>query len=144
MFPTNSERLIGISDAFSAFVYGYLSSCSRAHCTPQKSVPTLHYTRRPGPIYTGHACRHLPSAVPWISKDRLLTVTLMIGWNTNHDITRRSLTHCWCSPLTPWNALICQCTIAYIYWVAPRGLCWWMRQQLFMPHSAVSEEEWGK
>ena len=29
MFPTNSERLIGISDAFSAFVYGYPSSCPR-------------------------------------------------------------------------------------------------------------------
>ena len=80
---------------------------------PQKSVPTLHYTRRPGPVYTGRACRHLPSAVPWISKDRLLTVTLMIGWNTNHDVTRRSLTCCWCSPLTPWNALICQCTIVF-------------------------------
>ena len=26
----------------------------------------------PGPIYTGHACRHLPGAVPWISEDRLL------------------------------------------------------------------------
>ena len=23
-------------------------------------------------IYTGHACRHLPSAVPWISEYRLL------------------------------------------------------------------------
>ena len=22
-------------------------------------------------IYTGHACKHLPSAVPWISEDRL-------------------------------------------------------------------------
>ena len=39
-------------------------------------------TRRPGPIYiyiyiyTGHDCRHLPSAVPWISEDRLFyTVT---------------------------------------------------------------------
>ena len=72
MFPTNSERLIGVSDAFSAFVYGYPSSCPRAHCTPNKSVPTLRYTRRPGPIYTGHACRHLPSAVPWISEDGLL------------------------------------------------------------------------
>ena len=71
MFPTNSERLIGISDAFSAFFYGYPSSCPRAHCTPNKSVPTLRYTRRPGPVYTGHACRHLPSAVPWISEDRL-------------------------------------------------------------------------
>ena len=74
MFPTNSERLIGISDAFSAFVYGYPSSCPRAHyCTPNKSVTTLRYTRRPGPIYTGHTCRHLRSAVPWISEDRLLT-----------------------------------------------------------------------
>ena len=74
MSPTNSERLIGISDAFSAFVYGYPSSCPRAHsgCTPIKSVTTLRYTRRHGPIYTGHACRHLPSAVPWISEDRLL------------------------------------------------------------------------
>ena len=50
MFPTNSERLIGIADAFSVFVYGYPSSCPRAHCTPNKSVPTLRYTRRPGPF----------------------------------------------------------------------------------------------
>ena len=46
MFSTNSERLIGISDAFSAFVYGYPSSCPCAHCTPNKSVTTLRYTRR--------------------------------------------------------------------------------------------------
>ena len=51
MFHTNSERLIGISDAFSAFVYGYPSSSSRAQCTPNKSVPTLRYTRRPGLVY---------------------------------------------------------------------------------------------
>ena len=78
MFPTNSECLIGISDAFSAFVYGYPSSCPRTHCTPNKSVPTLHYTRRPGPvyIYTGHACRHLPSSVPWISEDHLFASSL--------------------------------------------------------------------
>ena len=57
-FPANSECLIGISDAFSAFVYGYPSSCPRAHCTPNKSVTTLRHTRRHGPVYTGHACRH--------------------------------------------------------------------------------------
>ena len=51
MFPTNSERLIGISDAVSAFVYGYPSSCPRAHCTPNKSVTTLRYTRRHGHVY---------------------------------------------------------------------------------------------
>ena len=72
MFPTNSERLIGISDAFYAFVYGYPSSCPRAQCTPNKSVTTLRCIHRHGPVYTGHACRHLPSAVPWISEDRLL------------------------------------------------------------------------
>ena len=72
--PTSSERLIGVSDAFFAFVYGYPSSCPRAQCTPNKSVPTLRYTRRHGLIYTGHACRHLPSAIPWISEDRLFVV----------------------------------------------------------------------
>ena len=34
-----------------SFVYGYPSSCPRAHCTPNKSAPTLRYTRRPGPVY---------------------------------------------------------------------------------------------
>ena len=60
---------VGISDAFSAFVYGYPSSCPRAHCTPNKSMPTLRCTCRHGPVYT---VRHLLSAVPWISEDRLL------------------------------------------------------------------------
>ena len=69
--------------------YGYPSSCPRARCTPNKSVPTLRYTRKHGPIYitwtrelyiyiyTSHACRHLPSAVPWISEDRLLEELLL-------------------------------------------------------------------
>ena len=86
MFLTNSERLISVSDAFSAFVYGYLSSCPRAHCTPNKSVPTLRYTRRPGPVYTGHAGRHLPSAVPWISEDRLLVNWLNPGQSFTSSI----------------------------------------------------------
>ncbi len=56
MFPTNDECLIGISDAFFfafcllPFVYGYPASCPRAQCTPNKSVPTLRYTRRQEPI----------------------------------------------------------------------------------------------
>ena len=61
---------------FLPFVYGYPSSSPRAHCTPNKSMPALHYTRRHGPIYTGLACRHLPSAVPWISEDHLLVTVL--------------------------------------------------------------------
>ena len=80
MFPTNSERLIGISEAFSAFVYGYLSSCPRAHCTPNKSVTPLRCTRRHGPVHTGHACRHLLSSVPWISEDRLLLRRPSLPW----------------------------------------------------------------
>ena len=83
MFSMNSEHLISISDAFSAFVYWY---CHLAHvltvrCTPNKSAPTLRYIRRPGPIYTGHACRHLPSAVPWISEDCLLIYNAHSGTN---------------------------------------------------------------
>ena len=94
MFPTNSERLIGISDAFSAFVYGYPSSCPRAHCTPNKSLTTLRYTRRHGPVYTGRACRHLASAVPWISEDRLLvfnaqSTTTVISRRNSHRQSRR-------------------------------------------------------
>ena len=80
MLPTNSERLIGISEAFSAFVYGYPSSCPRAHCTPNKSVTTLRCTRRRGPAYTGHACRHLLSSVSWISEDRLLLRRPSLPW----------------------------------------------------------------
>ena len=73
MFPTNGECLIGISDAFSAFVYGYPSSCPRAHCTPQqkRDYSALH-PQAWTCIYTGHACRHLPSAAQWISDYRLL------------------------------------------------------------------------
>ena len=53
-FPASSECLISISDAFSAFCLRVSASSSpRAHCTPNKSVPTLRYTRRHGPIYTG-------------------------------------------------------------------------------------------
>ena len=36
---------------FLLFVYGYPSSSPRAHCPPNKSVPTLRYTRKHGPIY---------------------------------------------------------------------------------------------
>ena len=38
---------------FLPFVYGYPSSSPHAHCTPNKSVPTLCYTHRPGPVCTG-------------------------------------------------------------------------------------------
>ena len=73
MFPTNSERLIGISDAFSAFclwVSVILPTCS-LYPQQKRDYSALH-PQAWSCIYTGHACRHLPSAVPWISEDRLL------------------------------------------------------------------------
>ena len=96
MFPTNTEHLISVSDAFSAFVYEYRSSCPNAHCTPNKSVPTLHYTRRPGPVYTGHACRHLSSAVTWISEDRLF----FASWHTEEMYALIVSDSSWCRR---WN-----------------------------------------
>ena len=77
MFPTNSERVIGISDDFSAFclrVSVIFPTCS-LYPQQKRTVPTLRHTRMHGLIlYTGHACRRLPSAVPCISEDRLLMV----------------------------------------------------------------------
>ena len=55
------QSLAGISDAFSAAFSSIWPSFPRFLLYPQQSVPTLRYTRR-----------HLPSAVPWISEDRLL------------------------------------------------------------------------
>ena len=65
-FPASSECLIGISDAFSAFcsrVSVILPTCS-LYCTPNKSVPTLRYTRRHGPICTGPCPKALTECSP--------------------------------------------------------------------------------
>ena len=73
MFPMNSERLIGISDAFSAFclrVSVIFPTCSLY--PQQKRVYSALHPQAWTDIYIGHASRHLPSAVPWISEDRLL------------------------------------------------------------------------
>ena len=84
-FPASSECLIGISDAFSAFISGYPSSSLRA---PNKSVPTLRYTRRHGPICIQVPARRLlPSAVPWISENRLFPILSIVH-------VRRSLVFC--------------------------------------------------
>ena len=69
MFPTNSERLIGISDAFPAIclrVSVIFPTCS-LYPQQKRAYSALHPQ-----AYTGHARRHLPSAVPWISEGRLL------------------------------------------------------------------------
>ena len=59
---SHEQCLTGISDAFSAFFTGIHPPSSWAHCTPNKSVPTLRFTNR-----------HLLSAVPWFSEDGLFT-----------------------------------------------------------------------
>ena len=64
-FPASSECLIGISDAFSAF-------CLRVSVifptwslySPSKSVPTLRYTCRHGPRYTGPCPKALTECSP--------------------------------------------------------------------------------
>ena len=49
-FPRTVSVWLAFLMPFLPFVYGYPSSSPHAHCTPNKSVPTLHYTRRHGPI----------------------------------------------------------------------------------------------
>ena len=59
------QCLTDISNAISASFTSIWPSFLRFLLYPQQSVPTLRYT-----------CRHLPSAVPWISKERLLWTQL--------------------------------------------------------------------
>ena len=70
MFPTNGECLIGISDAFFSFCF-FLCICLRVSvilptCSlyPNKSVTTLRYTRRHGPVYTGPCPKALTECSP--------------------------------------------------------------------------------
>ena len=75
-FPASSECLIGISDAFSAFclrVSVIFPMCSLY--PPKKRAYSVLHPQAWTCIYRYHAQRLLPSAVPWISEDRLLSVT---------------------------------------------------------------------
>ena len=54
------------------FVYGYPSSSPRAHCNPHKSVPTLRYTRRHGPVHTGPCPKALTECSPLTTNKNLL------------------------------------------------------------------------
>ena len=82
----NSERLIGISDAFSAlftrfqgfialFAPGGIHHLAHVLTVPPTKVCLLCATPAGMNLYIDiqlHAHRHLPSAVPWISEDHLL------------------------------------------------------------------------
>ena len=63
-FPANSECLIGISDAFSAFCIRVSAIFPTCSLYPNKSVPTLRYARRHGPIYTGPCPKALTECSP--------------------------------------------------------------------------------
>ena len=68
MFPASSECLIGISDAFSALclrVSVIFPTCS-LYPQQKRAYSALH------PQAWTYVRRLLPSAVPWISEDRLL------------------------------------------------------------------------
>ena len=71
-----SPRTVSARSAFLMpslpFVYVYPSTCPRAHCTPNKSVPTLRYTRRQGPIYTGPCPKALTECSPLTTNKHLL------------------------------------------------------------------------
>ena len=76
MFPTNSECLIGISDAFSAFclrVSVIFPTCS-LYPQQKRAYSALHPQAWTCIIIQVHARRLLPSAVPLISEDRLLNI----------------------------------------------------------------------
>ena len=73
MFPTNSECLISISDAFSAFCLGVSVIFPMCSLYPQqKCAYSVLHPQAWTYIIQVHAWRLLPSAVAWISEDRLL------------------------------------------------------------------------
>ena len=93
MFPTNGERLIGISDAFfSFFAFFHLFTGIRhlAHVltVPPTKACLLCATPAGMDRYIQlHARNHLPSAVPWISEDRLVRDSHRTV-STDHNVCR--------------------------------------------------------
>ena len=79
---------------FLPFVYGYPSSSPCAHCTPNKSVLTLLYTRRPGPVYTGPCPKALTKCSPldfWrssIAEGFWLCTCVYVGKHANGNFTQ--------------------------------------------------------
>ena len=105
-FPASSECLIGISDAFSVFCLRVSVIFPTCSLYPHKSVPTLHYTCRHGPIYTGPCLKALtecspldfqrssikqrifnptPNAPVQLWSCWLLSETFITSWQTNNN-----------------------------------------------------------
>ena len=91
VWPHN-DCLIGISDAFSALflrVFVIFPTCSLY--PQQKCAYSALHSQAWTDIIQVHARRHLPSAVPWISEDRLLY---------NHTRMRKLSMYLWWSLYT--------------------------------------------
>ena len=74
MFPTNSEYLIDIFDAFFCLLFTGIRHLAPMLTVPPTKVCLLCTTPTGMDLYIQlHARRQLPSAVPWISEDRLLS-----------------------------------------------------------------------
>ena len=72
-FPASSKCLMGISDAFSAFCLRVSVIFHTCSLYPKQKTCLLCATPAGMDLYIQvHARRLLPSAVPWISEDRLL------------------------------------------------------------------------
>ena len=78
---------------FLPFVYGYPSFSPRAHCTPNKSVPTLSYTRRHGPIYI-YIYRSMPEGSYRVQSPGFPKIVYWCSYWTS-----------WCHPFT-WRAVV--------------------------------------
>ena len=98
-----SPQAMSVWSAFLPFVYGYPSSYPRAHCTPNKSVPTLRYTRRPGPIYTGPCPKALTQCSPLDSRrSSILRVYVRLLIRTSVSLSGYFITRrCICTSLDP-------------------------------------------
>ena len=72
--PREQWVLIGISDAFSAFVTGIRYLPDVLTVPPTKACLLCATPAGIDLNIQVHARRHLPSAVPWISEDRLLAL----------------------------------------------------------------------
>ena len=88
-FPASSECLIGISDAFSAFCLRVSVVFPTCSLYPSKSVPTLHYTRRHEPIYTGPCPKALTECSPLDFRRSSIVVLSCDGCHSNQTRAAR-------------------------------------------------------
>ena len=130
-FPASSERLIGISDAFSAFCLP--SSSPRAHCTSNKSVPTLRYTRRHGRRYTGPCPKALTECSPLdfrrssIKRRRNKTINAAQRKTCTQSVWCVCVCVCVCIYMC-----VCVCVCVCSRWGREQGICQYRSRALVL------------